>query len=401
MAQQLAESNGTELARESDAAALALVPESGTRGRQPARFRVGDLIENRYRVFGTAATGGMGVVYVCEDTLLGRLVAIKLMRSENDPAQRLAERFFAEARITAQLKNPHVVDLFDCAALNTGEPFMVMEFVDGSDLFSVLRAEGRMPEEKVVRYMLQVCEGLRAVHARGIVHCDLKPENLVVSRTAERGEVVKIVDFGVAKQKGVPSLFTLASPDVVCGSPNYMSPEQIRTLTDVDARSDVWALGVVMFELLTGRPPFVGSDENRICDSVLHDPTPSAASLGVHVSAELEAVIARCLEKAPDERFPNVDELVLALAAVVLRREGAKHAAPDCDSSVARIEASLEEVAPEDERAVAVVQAPPSHRRHLGHGIAAMIVLSILLWGRSDTSPNATLLERARATATH
>jgi serine/threonine-protein kinase len=296
------------------------------------------------------------------------------------------------------MQNPHVVHLFDGGTLKTGEPFMVMEFVDGSDLFSILRAEGRMPSEKVVRYMLQVCEGLRAVHANGIVHCDVKPENLIRARTAEGAEIIKIVDFGVARQRGLPSLYSLASPGVICGSPNYMSPEQVQTLPDVDARSDIWALGIVMFELLTGRPPFVGSDENQICHSVLNDSVPSLASLGVSVPVELEVAITRCLQKAREERFQSVDELMMALAFVVLRQHGVKQPVADREAAVSPVDVPVTDEAPAAPAAGETDAVPLYRRRYLAQGIAAVVVLSALLWGRSDTSRDATSSAKARVT---
>lgn len=386
MAHEMEKPNESPLAPAGDeAAAFELVPESGTRERSKERFRAGDLIENRYRVLGAAPAGGMGLVYVCEDTLLARPVAIKVMRSESNPEQRLAERFLAEARLTAQVQNPHVVRLFECATLGTGEPYMVMEFADGSDLFSILRSEGTIAPEKVVRYMLQVCKGLREVHARGIVHCDLKPENLVRTRTAEGTDVIKIVDFGVAIQKGFPCMRSLTNPGQAFGSPHYMAPEQIRTPLDLDARTDIWALGVVAFELLAGRPPFIGSDETRICTSVVNDAAPSVSSFCPGVSSELEAVIARCLQKSREERFPDVDQLMLALAHVALQQvRGEPPSATDHPPTSESAEGGVTGEARSSQCVVNLAEGRASRRGYVGRSIAAAIVLAASLWARSD-----------------
>jgi serine/threonine protein kinase len=388
MAQEMEKSDGASRSRaDEDAAAFELVPESGARTRNTERFRAGDLIENRYRMLGSAATGGMGLVYVCEDTLLARSVAIKLMRSDSNPEQRLAERFFAEARITAQVQNPHVVQLFECATLGTGEPYMVMEFIDGSDLFSILRTERTIAPEKVVRYMLQVCEGLRAAHAHGIVHCDLKPENLIRTRNADGTEIIKIVDFGVAIQKGFPCMRSLTNPGLAFGSPHYMAPEQIRTPVDLDVRTDIWALGVVMFELMTGRPPFIGSDEAAICASVLNDAPPPVSSLCPGASPELEAVITLCLQKDRENRFSDVDQLMLALAHVVLRQLRAERPpAADGLPTSESVEHDVTIEAHSNDCVESLAETRASRRRYVGRSIAVATVLGALLCARSDVS---------------
>jgi eukaryotic-like serine/threonine-protein kinase len=305
-------------------------PDSGV--VQIARKRraicAGDLIENRYRVLNAAATGGMASVYICDDTLLGRRVAVKFVRSDANADGRLKERLFGEARITAQLESPHVARLYDYGVSSAGEPFMIVEFVDGPDLFTVLQTEGPCSADEVVSYALQICEGLREAHRKGIVHYDLKPENLVVGRTPEGTPVVKIIDFGISKWHADLRVVALTRATVLSGSPNYMSPEQIETPAAADPRTDIWSLGVVMCELLTGVLPFQGEDERQTCASVLSGPSPSVMSLLAGVSPELEKIILRCLKRDRNERFADVDELTLALSEVVLRRFGRAEPAP-------------------------------------------------------------------------
>lgn len=207
-------------------------PSPDSRVVQLARKRcraicAGDLIVNRYRVVNAAATGGMASVYVCDDTLLGRRVAVKCLRPDADMDGQLTERFFGEARITAQLESPHVARLYDYGVASTGEPYMVVEFVDGPDLFTVLKTDGPRSAGEVVSYALQICEGLREAHRKGIVHQDLKPENLVLARTPEGTSVVKVIDFGISRWEGDPRIVAFARSTLLAGSPNYMSPEQI------------------------------------------------------------------------------------------------------------------------------------------------------------------------------
>jgi serine/threonine protein kinase len=352
-------------------------PESGV--VQIARIRhkaisAGDLIENRYRVLNAAATGGMGSVYICDDTLLGRRVAVKCVRLEGDVDGTFAERFFGEARITAQLESPHIARLYDYGVASSGEPYMVVEFVDGPDLFTVLQTEGPRSAEEVVSYALQICEGLREAHRKGIIHCDLKPENLVVTRTSEGALVVKIVDFGISKWNRDPSLIVATRAMTMAGSPNYMSPEQIETPGRADPRMDIWSLGVVMFELLTGVLPFQGSDDRETCASVLGGPSPFATSLLAGVSPELERTVLRCLKRDRTERFADVDEVTLALSHVVLRRF-ARDEHPSAEVEVAPAAEVGRPSAPRTERAL-----------HWGRRFLCAIAITagVLLGVRSD-----------------
>ncbi len=281
-----------------------------------ADFAPGDAIAGRYHVVRLLARGGMGVVYACDDAVLGRRVAVKLMRRDVAARGATRERFLGEARAAAQLESPHVAQLYDCGALPTGEPFMVLEFLDGEDLFSILNEQGSLPPETVIRYLLQICEGLREVHAKGIVHRDIKPENLVVVQTPDGTEIVKIVDFGISQRLGAgPHRSGDGSTESV-GSPHYMSPEQIETPAAVDVRTDIWALGVTLFELLTGDRPFDGPTTDHVCVCVLGAEVPRVSAVCPAAGPELDAIVARCLERDPDRRFASVDALMAALTHV-------------------------------------------------------------------------------------
>jgi serine/threonine protein kinase len=377
-------------------------PESGAFPR-PQRslkaVRAGDLIQNRYRILSAAATGGMGSVYVCDDTLLGRPVAVKLVHVDANPDSHLPERFFAEARISAQLESPHIARLYDYGVATNGEPYMVMEFVDGPDLFAVLQTDGPRSSGEVVNYALQICEGLREAHRKGIVHCDLKPENLILTRTPEGDPLVKIIDFGISKWKGDPWVVTLTRTAILSGSPNYMSPEQIETPARVDARTDIWSLGVVMFELLTGQLPFEGPDEQQTCACVLSGPVPTVSTLLAAVPPELETIIERCMKKDRNERFSDVDELARALSDAVLATFTTNGQASTAEASTA---AEVLTPTQDDDHAPASAEIPtsddearaPDDRgdvRRASHWVrgtlaALAITVPLLLGVRSDES---------------
>lgn len=274
----------------------------------------GALIAERYRVLGKLAEGGMGVLYACEDSVLARKVAVKLMRPALASEPMLAERLVREARLAAQLRK-HVAQIFDCGMLLTGEPYIVMELLKGCDLYVVLKESGPLAPGVVVDYMLEICEGLAEAHEKGIIHRDLKPENLFRTEEPDGAIVLKILDFGVSKQLSSRRTRIRTTAGESVGSPQYMSPEQLTTPNQVDARTDIWSLGVVMFELLTGNVPFSGAGPAQIGAAVLTQSVPPISNYRSDVPSALEAIVCRCLEREPAARFANVAELAGALVA--------------------------------------------------------------------------------------
>ncbi len=274
----------------------------------------GAFIADRYRVLRKIGEGGMGVLYACLDTVLSRDVAVKLMQRSLAAEPQIAERLMREARLAAQLRR-HVAQVFDCGMLETGEPYIVMELLSGRDLYAVLRDSGPLSPHELGSVMRQVCTGLQEAHEKGIVHRDLKPENLFCAVEPDGSTVIKIVDFGVSKQLTSRRLRAQTNPTESVGSPQYMSPEQITTPAEVDARTDIWSLGVVMFELLTGAVPFNGPAPAQVCASVLTDPVPPLAQYRDDVPPALEFIILRCLERDRARRFASVQELSQALNA--------------------------------------------------------------------------------------
>ena len=278
-------------------------------------LEVGAFIAGRYRVLEKIGEGGMGQLYACLDTVLSREVAVKLMQRSLAAEPLVAERLMREAMLAAQLRR-HVAQVFDCGMLPTGEPFIVMELLSGQDMYAVLRESGPLSPEEVTAAMLQVCDGLAEAHEKGIIHRDLKPENLFCARQPDGEVVIKIVDFGVSKQVTGRRMRAQTNPGESVGSPQYMSPEQITAPSEVDTRTDIWSLGVVMYELLTGRLPFRGPGTARICAAVLTEPTPSISDYRDDVPPALEFIVRRCLEKDRERRFPDVQQLSAALAAL-------------------------------------------------------------------------------------
>lgn len=261
---------------------------------------------DRYVVVRLAATGGMGEIYVAVHAALGTPVALKVMR-EALAGPTHAERFLREAQAAARIKSEHVAHVYDFGLLTSGAPFMILELLDGIDLDRLLAEQGRLPPERAVDYALQACEGLAAAHAAGIVHRDIKPSNLFLTARADGSALLKVLDFGIAKFESDPT----ETPGGPLGSPYYTSPEQMRG-ADVDCRTDVWSLGVTLYECLTGARPFEGSTAGAIYMAIGRDPPRPVEA--ADLPPGLVALVMRCLEKDPALRPQSVGELACALA---------------------------------------------------------------------------------------
>ncbi|HLK36715.1 MAG TPA: serine/threonine-protein kinase [Polyangiaceae bacterium] len=275
--------------------------------------REGDLIAGKYRVERILGSGGMGVVVAARHEGLDQLVAIKFVRDDVLDNEEAIERFMREARAVVRLKSDHVARVLDVGKLPSGCPFMVMEYLDGMDAQTALTAAGPMPVDLAVTLLLQVCEAVAEAHAAGIVHRDLKPQNLFLTRTVGGSPKMKVLDFGVSKAGRLGGEGALTRTSAMLGSPLYMAPEQMRSSRDVDARVDVWALGVVFFELLTRRNPFEAETMPELCIRVATEAPMPLAALRPDVPPGLVAVVTRCLEKDPKNRFANAAEVAAAL----------------------------------------------------------------------------------------
>ena len=277
--------------------------------------RPGTTIGRRFRLSRVLGQGGMGAVFLAHDARLERDVALKILAPALAGSHELVTRFVNEARMLARLDCPHVVRVLDAGLTDEPEgyplPYMVLELLHGDDLRTHCE-RGRIDPARVLRFMLEACEGLAAAHAEGMIHRDLKPENLFLCSMPDGTEVIKLLDFGVARSLAAPSLLTLSGTGV--GSPGYMSPEQLRDATAADERSDIWSLGVVMYELLAGTPPFASNSGFELCAMILSGSRPRFATLCPSVPLGLAAIVERCLAVEPAERFVTVLDLAEALA---------------------------------------------------------------------------------------
>jgi eukaryotic-like serine/threonine-protein kinase len=280
---------------------------------------VGDVLAQKYRVESMVGRGGMGVVLSARHVQLGQVVAIKLLTLPPDEDRRdeAIGRFLHEAQAAAKLQNDHVVRIYDVGQLDNGLPFMVMELLVGADLGTVLDERGALTEPEAVDYVLQACAGVAEAHRMGIVHRDLKPSNLFVTKRSDGLPLLKVLDFGISKQLTDPAsgeaVPTFTNTRTLMGSPHYMSPEQVRDARRVDGRTDIWALGVILQELITDAPVFHGESFPGVCAAIVADPPMPVRTMRPDVSAALEAIIGRCLEKDAKLRFQSVAELQAAL----------------------------------------------------------------------------------------
>jgi len=289
-------------------------PESGE--VSTSDFALGRVLGGKYLVEQVLGVGGLGVVLKATHLQLDQPVAIKYLKPSMAARPDVVQRFQREARLAAMIKNEHAARVHDVDTAPSGVPYMVMEYLEGRDLDRVV-AESPLPFNDAIDYVLQACEALAEAHAAGIVHRDLKPANLFLASRPGNTSIVKVLDFGISKViSSDPESRRVTRVDERLGTPVYMSPELLQTAPDVDARSDVWALGVVLYELLSGALPFDGPDLPQVCAAILTKPPVPLSAVYPDATPELEQIIARCLEKDRSKRYQNVAELAQDLVQI-------------------------------------------------------------------------------------
>jgi serine/threonine-protein kinase len=278
-----------------------------------AGVRIGEVLAGKYRVDGVLGAGGMGVVVAAHHLQLDERVALKFLLPSALGDAEAVGRFAREARAAVKIRSEHVARVIDVGTLETGAPYIVMEFLEGSDLSAWLRTQGPLPIEQAVDFVLQACEAIAEAHSLGIIHRDLKPANLFVVRRNDGLYSVKVLDFGISKMTrlGVSAMTT--KTNALMGSPFYMSPEQILSSKDVDPKSDIWTLGVILYELLSGKAPFFGDTFPEVCVKIATQPAPLLRTVRPDVPPGLGAAIDKCLQKDRAQRFEDVAQLAMAL----------------------------------------------------------------------------------------
>ncbi len=277
--------------------------------------RLGTLIDGRYRLLRRLGAGGFGVVYEAEHEVIKRRVAVKMLHASFAAEPEVLARFRREAIAATTIGHAHIVEVLDMGRADDGAAYMVLELLEGRDWATLLDEEGPQPLGRTVRILLQVLDGLAAAHEKGIVHRDLKAENVFLVTRAGSPDFVKIVDFGISKimEEGGGTDVVLTRTGTAMGTPVAMSPEQLQGRKDVDHRSDLWAVGVMLHHALTGAWPFTGDTFAMLAVNVITAPPPSLAALRPDVPAEIETIVARLLEKLREKRFASAREVRAAL----------------------------------------------------------------------------------------
>jgi serine/threonine-protein kinase len=291
---------------------------------------IGSVVQGRYRILSKLGEGGMGAVYVAEHVLVGKRCALKTLHPDLTRNAEAVKRFYREARTAAAVGDEHIVDVSDVGHLDDGSPYIVMELLEGMDLGQLVRTQGPLEITRAARITVQCCRALARAHDRGIIHRDIKPDNIFLTRLRDGRDFVKLLDFGVSKVQQaaarVDSVSGLTSTNSRIGTPHYMAPEQIDE-GSVGRRTDVYALGAALFEMLTGRVPFDAESYPRLLVRILQEPAPPLDQFRPDAPAELVALVARALSKDPRQRFADMGEMAAALAPLAGEADGRPPAA--------------------------------------------------------------------------
>jgi serine/threonine-protein kinase len=354
---------------------------------------LGTVIDKRYEVVCVLGEGGMGTVYEVKHVTLGRRLAVKALRSDLARDVELGARFIQEAKAAAAVAHPNVVQITDFGSLDSGQPYFVMELLDGLSLRTLIRSGGPIPAARAVNILRQVAEALGAAHDKGIIHRDLKPDNIHVGAAVGDRHVIKVLDFGLAKVAGKSKL---TKNGIVFGTPHYMSPEQA-TGEAIDHRSDIYSLGVVMYEMFTGKVPFEADTYMGVLTKHMYmQPVPPSRLIGNsrHLGA-LEDITLRCLEKKPANRFATMTELLERLDRIVrFTQGGSVFVSPSemLQSSISNVLADALEAPSTEELQIALRRAGIRTRKQRSPAMVAAgavggaAVLALIVWAIASSS---------------
>ncbi|MBX3231285.1 MAG: serine/threonine protein kinase [Labilithrix sp.] len=318
-----------------------------------ASVKPGDVLAGKYRVEKVLGAGGMGYVVAARHLQLDQLVAMKFLRKGAIENTEASARFLREAKAVVKLKNEHVAKVYDVGTLEGGEPYIVMEYLDGADLSAMAKERHVLPVPEAAEYVLQACEALAEAHSLGIIHRDIKLANIFVTRGPAGSPLVKVLDFGISKTNPFgESEHDMTRTASMLGSPRFMSPEQMRDPRAVDGRTDIWSLGVVLYRLVAGRPPFEADTLGRLLTMVMHEQEMPLSSVRKDLPPGFSEIVAHCLQKDPAVRFASVADLARELAPYCVEPERARASA---------------------DRIAAVVAMPHSNRSDVSHPLVAPI----------------------------
>ncbi|WP_437669932.1 serine/threonine-protein kinase [Sorangium sp. So ce131] len=341
----------------------------------------GDVLLGKYRVENVLGRGAMGLVVAARHLALDERVAIKVLLPKYARDAEILQRFLREGRAAVRIRSRHVVRVADVGTLESGAPYMVMDHLEGKDLAAVLAQSGRLAVPLAIELVLQACEALAEAHAQGIVHRDVKPSNLFLTSAADGSPCVKVLDFGISKMTHVED-HALTRVGGVLGSPLYMSPEQLRSASDVDGRADIYSLGVVLFELLTGRPPFVAHDLAQLVYLVTQGEPQRPRALRPDIPEPLEQVILAAIARDRDRRFATVADFALALVPFA-----PQHTRAAAERLFAALRASLPVAASQGGAPLSASAAgPPTSAATLPLGAGALTIAPVGTTNRRQAS---------------